>query len=51
MVLTKAQIGQLPKITRQKLLDILLIIEDQLQYECSDVTETIEYLYDCILED
>ena len=44
MILSKEQIAELSENTRSDLLEVLWIIEDELQYECEDVTETINYL-------
>lgn len=46
MILTKKQIDELPFDTCQQLLDVLYIIEDQLDYKCKKVSETINYLQD-----
>lgn len=44
MILSKEQIAELSENTRSDLLEVLWIIEDELQYECKDITETINYL-------
>lgn len=44
MILSKEQIAELSENTRSDLLTVLWAIEDELQYECKDVTETINYL-------
>ena len=43
MILSKEQIAELSENTRSDLLTVLWAIEDELQYECEDVTETIKY--------
>lgn len=44
MILSKEQIAELSVDTRLDLLGVLWTIEDELQYECEDITETINYL-------
>ena len=44
MVLTKKQIENLPYDTCEQLLDLLYIIEDQLNYKCKKISNTINYL-------
>ena len=44
MILSEEQIAELSENTRSDLLTVLWAIEDELQYECEDVTETINYL-------
>lgn len=44
MLLNKKQILKLTKETRTELLFTLYKVEDELGYECKDVTKTINYL-------
>lgn len=44
MILTKKQLSQLRKQTIDELLSILYTIEDQLCYECKNVSQTINYI-------
>lgn len=44
MVLTKTQINKLTKETRTELLFTLYKIEDELAYNCKDVSKTINYI-------
>lgn len=44
MILNEEQIAELSENTRSDLLEVLWAIEDELQYECEDITETIDYL-------
>lgn len=44
MILNEEQLRELSENTRSDLLTVLWAIEDELQYECEDVTETINYL-------
>lgn len=44
MILTKKQIDDLPYDTCEDLLHLLYIIEDQLDYNCKKVSNTINYL-------
>lgn len=44
MILNEKQIAELSENTRSDLLTVLWAIEDELQYECEDITETINYL-------
>lgn len=44
MILTKRQLSQLKKETIDELLYILYSIEDQLCYECKNVSQTINYI-------
>jgi len=44
MVLTKTQISKLTKETRTELLFTLYKIEDELAYNCKDVSKTINYI-------
>lgn len=44
MILNEEQIAELSENTRSDLLEVLWVIEDELQYECEDITETINYL-------
>lgn len=44
MILDKEQLKQLSVKTRSDLLMVLYGIEDELDYECEDISETINYL-------
>ena len=44
MILTKKQLSQLRKETMDELLYILYSIEDQLGYECKNISQTINYI-------
>ena len=44
MILTKTQISKLTKETRRELLFTLYKIEDELAYNCKDVSKTINYI-------
>ena len=44
MILTEKQLQQLCTKAKDKLLDALYLIEDELQYNCKKVSETIDYL-------
>ena len=44
MILNIEQLEQLRKKTKQDLLMILYEIEDDLDYNCNDISETINYL-------
>jgi len=44
MILNKEQLNQLSVKTKSNLLMVLYGIEDELDYECEDISETINYL-------
>ena len=44
MILDKEKLKQLSGKTRSDLLMVLYGIEDELDYECEDISETINYL-------
>lgn len=44
MILDKEQLKQLSVKTKTDLLMVLYEIEDELDYECEDISETINYL-------
>ena len=44
MILDKEQLKQLSVKTRSDLLMVLYGIEDELDYECEDISETINFL-------
>lgn len=46
MKLTRLQIDSLSDNTKIQLLSVLYLIEDELQYECKDISRTINYLQD-----
>ena len=46
MILTKTQLSQITQENREKLLHALYSIEDNLCYECKNVSETINYIQD-----
>ena len=46
MIIKEKQIKQLKRDTKEKLLEILYIIEDELGYKCKKISNTIDYLQD-----
>ena len=48
MILTETQLNELSLATKTNLLFLLYNIEDELEYNCDEVTKTINYLQEVL---